>query len=150
MVNRGTKEGGINSPKISNTVYATALKKLNVTEFPTSIQEVEYNDVYYLVFADDLVLLSGNLTRLEEVSNQLVCALEPQGMMVNSGKSKWMGFLPERVPPSPVSQPTFSLMMNGAYLDNVETFTYLGFDMEWNLAKKGSSVEKGEVAITSS
>ncbi len=28
FVNRGTKEGGINSPKIFNTVYATALKKI--------------------------------------------------------------------------------------------------------------------------
>ncbi len=77
LVNHGTKEGGINSPKSFNTVYATALKKLNVSEFPVDMSKVSQNDVYYIVFANDLVLLSGNLTRLEEISNELVGTLAP-------------------------------------------------------------------------
>jgi hypothetical protein len=134
--NRGTKEGGIKSPKIFNTVYATALKKLNVSEFPSSIHEVSQNEVYYLVFADDLVLMSGNLTRLEEISNQLTQVLDPLGMKLNSGKTKWMAFLPERVDRDLNYLSSFALQLEGVYLENVEQFTYLGFDMEWNLLKK--------------
>ncbi len=133
--NRGTKEGGINSPKIFNTVYATALKKLNVSEFPTSVDDVVQSDVYYLVFADDLVLLSGNLTRLEDVSNQLSLVLEPLGMKLNSGKTKWMAFLPERVHHNVANHHTFSLQIDGTYLENVDRFDYLGFTMSWDLSK---------------
>ncbi len=135
LVNRGTKEGGINSPKIFNTVYATALKKLNISEFPDNIMKISQNDVYYLVFADDLVLLSGNLTRLEEVSNQIVHALEPLGMVVNSGKTKWQAFLPDRITRGVPLNHQFSLQLDGVFLENVENFLYLGFSMEWNLSK---------------
>ncbi len=69
FVNRGTREGGINSPKIFNTVYATALKRLNISEFPENVSLIEQDRVYFLVFADDLVLLSGNITKLSIVKD---------------------------------------------------------------------------------
>jgi hypothetical protein len=134
-VNRGTKEGGINSPKIFNTVYATALKKLGIAEFPESVSLVQQNEVYYLVFADDLVLLSGNLAKLEELSNQLTGVLAPLGMAVNTGKTKWLAFLPDRVTAGTPITSKFSLELQGDYLENVEIFRYLGFDMAWNLSK---------------
>jgi hypothetical protein len=135
-VNRGTKEGGINSPKIFNTDYATVLKKLQVTEFPEDISQVRKDEVYYLVFADDLVLLSGNLGKLETVSNHLTRVLSPLGMAVNTGKTKWLAFLPERVSVNAPPVNRLSLTLQGDDLENVENFRYLGFDMEWNLAKK--------------
>jgi hypothetical protein len=134
-VNRGTKEGGINSPKIFNTVYATALKKLNISEFPENITHLEQNRVYYLVFADDLVLLSGNLANLEAASNELTLVLSPIGMTVNSGKTKWLSFLPDKINEEIPLTNCFRLRLQGVYLENVESFRYLGFDMEWNLSK---------------
>jgi hypothetical protein len=138
-VNRGTKEGGINSPKIFNTVYATALKRLDIVGFPEEVSLIDKNAVYYLVFADDLVLLSGNLERLELVSGQLSAVLGPLGMSVNSAKTKWLAFLPDQVDTrtSVVSDipRRFSLQMQGVFLENVESFRYLGFDMVWNLSK---------------
>jgi hypothetical protein len=138
LINRGTKEGGINSPKIFNTVYANALNQLKVEEFPMEMDDVDPNAVYYLVFADDLVLLSGNITRLEEVTNDLERVLEPLGMQVNDGKTKWMAFLPQTVPRGPVFnfQRHHSIQFNGHYLENVEEFVYLGFTMEWSLDKR--------------
>jgi hypothetical protein len=136
LVNRGTREGGINSPKIFNTVYATALKKLNISEFPTIVSEVLENKVYFLVFADDLVLLSGNLTLLEIVSNQLSDVLEPLGMKPNAGKTKWLAFLPDKVQRACPYPTPLSISLEGQRLENVEIFRYLGFDMEWNLSKR--------------
>jgi hypothetical protein len=135
-VNRGTKEGGINSPKIFNTVYATVLKKLDVAEFPEDISQVKQNAVYYLVFADDLVLLSGDLRKLEAVSNHLTSVLSPLGMAVNTGKTKWLAFLPENVSVNALSSQQLSLNLQGDDLENVESFRYLGFDMEWDMTKK--------------
>jgi hypothetical protein len=62
-VNKGTKEGGINSPPIFNSAYVTVLQRLNISEFPASPNEIDPNRVYYVVFADDLVLVGANLTR---------------------------------------------------------------------------------------
>lgn len=143
-VNRGTKEGGINSPKIFNTVYAVALKKLRVAEFPTDINQISQDAVYYLVFADDLVLLSGNLRKLELVSNELVQVLSPLGMQVNAGKTKWLAFLPERVS-DVIIHYLPQLKFQGTYLENVETFRYLGFDMEWDLSKKQHQMRREEL-----
>jgi hypothetical protein len=144
LINRGTKEGGINSPKVFNTVYANALNQLNITEYPTQILEVDPNAVYYLVFADDLVLLSGNITRLEEVTNDLERVLEPLGMKVNSDKTKWMAFLPQVIPRNPVVNfcGRHSIRFGGRLLENVEEFVYLGFSMEWSLSKRAHTMRR--------
>jgi hypothetical protein len=134
-VNRGTKEGGINSPKIFNTVYATALKKLDVAEFPEDLTQVKQDAVYYLVFADDLILMSGDMAKLERVSNHLTSILSPLGMAVNTGKTKWLAFLPEKVSNTVITAHPFRLELQGDRLENVENFRYLGFDMEWDLRK---------------
>ncbi len=147
VANRGTKEGGINSPKIFNTVHATALKKLNILEFPPCIDEVSQNEVYYLVFADDLVLLIGNLTWLEEISNQLPRVLDPLGMKLNAGKTRWMGFLPECVSQDFSLLQPFSLQIEGVYLENVERFTYLGFDMDWDLSKRAHQKRREQLQL---
>jgi hypothetical protein len=57
-------------------------------------------------------------------------------MKLNAGKTKWMAFLPERVSADLVFQQPFSMQMEGVYLENVERFTYLGFDFDWDLSKK--------------
>jgi hypothetical protein len=125
-------------PQVFNTVDATALKKLNISEFPLDVNELNTEAVYYLVFADDLVLLSGNLTKLEEKSNELDAVLSPLGMALNVGKTKWMGFLPTVVPRglTLATRPVLSLCIDGNFVENVDQFVYLGFSMDWSLSKR--------------
>jgi hypothetical protein len=134
FVNRGTKEGGINSPRIFNTVYAQVLKKLSISPFPLNVTEFDPNAVYYLVFVDDLVIMSANLTKLESITIDLDRALNELGMEINAGKSKWMSYLP-RAPLSTLDLPLrLSINFQGCLLENVDEFKYLGFTTSFDLA----------------
>jgi hypothetical protein len=129
IVNKGTKEGGINSPPIFNSAYVTALSKLNILEFPSNGKEVDPDKVYYIVFADDLVLISANLTRLEIETNNLDRELEVLGMKINADKTKWMMFLP--VAPIMIpDQLQLRLRLGTQELELVPEFTYLGFTID--------------------
>ncbi len=128
-VNKGTKEGGINSPPIFNSAYVTVLRKLNISEFPRNPEEIDRDKVYYVVFADDLVLISANLTRLEEETNRLDAELARLGMCINADKTKWMMFLP----PFPTLIPpreSLRLFLGDIELEMVQEFTYLGFTLD--------------------
>ncbi len=136
FVNRGTKEGGINSPRIFNTVYAQILKKLSIAPFLLNVTDFDLNAVYYLVFADDLVILSANLTRLEEITNDLDKALSDLGMKINSGKTKWMSYLP-RDPLLSLDLPSrLEIIHQGCPLENIEEFKYLGFTTTFDLSHR--------------
>jgi hypothetical protein len=126
FVNRGTKEGGINSPRIFNTVYAKILKRLSITNFPLDVQEFDPRKVYFLVFADDLVLLSGDLSELERVTNELDHALNDVGMKTNAGKSKWIAYLPRNPDFRSMMVPnSFTISHAGVHIENVDEFRYL-------------------------
>ncbi len=128
-VNKGTKEGGINSPPIFNSAYVTVLQRLNISNFPASPEELDPNRVYYVVFADDLVLISANLTRLGEETNRLDAELARLGMCINADKTKWMMFLP----PFPAYIPpkeSLRLFLGEVELELVQEFTYLGFTLD--------------------
>jgi hypothetical protein len=128
-VNKGTKEGGINSPPIFNSAYVTVLQRLNISIFPASPEDLDPNSVYYVVFADDLVLISANLTRLEEETNRLDAELGRLGMCINADKTKWMMFLP----PFPTYIPprdSLRLFLGEVELELVQEFTYLGFTLD--------------------
>ncbi len=141
FVNKGTKEGGINSPSIFNTAYASVLRKLDIHAFPESMDKFNHSAVYYLVFADDLVLISANLTRLAIVTNELDQELRVLDMEINADKSKWMMFLPQNPSSLPLSS-ELRLPLNGIDLEMVDEFTYLRFtidcygDMKTHISKK--------------
>ncbi len=135
FVNRGTKEGGINSPRIFNTVYAYVLNKLNIVSFPRNVSDFDPNKVYYLIFADDLVLMSGNLTLLENRTNELDAALADVGMSVNSKKCKWLAYLPRFPNLDAILWPSrFAIEHRGTFIENVEVFRYLGFQTRFDLS----------------
>jgi hypothetical protein len=135
FVNRRTKEGGINSPRIFNTVYAQDLKRLAISRFPEDSRDFDPSRVYYLVFADDLVLMSGDLRELERLTNELDRELRDVGMRVNVGKCKWMSFLPRTFNPSTLSLPLdMSISNQGTAIENVEDFKYLGFLTSFDLS----------------
>jgi hypothetical protein len=127
FVNRGTKERGINSPSIFNTVYAFLLRKLGVSDFPENARGFDPENVYYLVFADDLVLLGANLTKLENIMVDLNKVLDDLGMKVNSGKTKWLAYLPNKIIPTSSLSNITGFRYGQGYLENVDFFKYLGF-----------------------
>ncbi len=127
-INRGVKEGGINSPSIFSVVYAEALSRLNVSSLPDNMNEIDVNAVYYFAFADDLALTCGNLSKLELVLNELNLILPDYGMSLNGNKTVWMPFLPTTRYRVPVPDP-FCLRLGQTRLTCVEEFSYLGFTM---------------------
>ncbi len=134
FVNRGTKEGGINSPRIFNTVYARILKRLSISPFPSDPNEFDPRKVYFLIFADDLVLMSGDLEKLEKLTNDLDVALADVGMKINSLKCKWMAYLPRIISEESLIIPShFAINHAGVYIENVEDFKYLGFQTSFDL-----------------
>jgi hypothetical protein len=134
FVNRGTKEGGINSPSIFNTVYAVLLKKLGVSDYPENESDFDPEKVYYLVFADDLVVLSANLTKLEEIMVELDRVLLEVGMKVNSGKTKWISYLPSVLDSSCSLSSVRGFKYGSTFLENVDVFKYLGLMTSWDLS----------------
>jgi hypothetical protein len=136
FVNRGTKEGGINSPSIFNTVYAYLLRKLGVTDFPKDSVDFDLEKVYYLVFADDLVIMGANITKLEGIMAELDRVLEEVGMKVNAGKTHWLAYLP-RDPAPDLRITNFQGFRYGtSFLENVDFFKYLGFTTSFDLSHK--------------
>ncbi len=136
FVNRGTKEGGINSPDIFNTVYAFLLNKLGVEDYPEDSSLFDPEKVYYLVFADDLVLLGANVTKVEEIMAQLDIVLQEVGMKVNSGKSQWLAYLPNELSPDIALTNFRGFRYGSGYLENVDFFKYLGFMTSYDLSHR--------------
>ena len=129
-VNRGVKEGGINSPSVFVIAYAEALENSGVSELPVNLLEIDTNKVYYFVFADDLVLVSGNLSRMGEVLRCLESRLLEFGMSINREKTEWMPVVPLNREICVDSDHDLSLRLESGYLNCVDSFTYLGFRMD--------------------
>ena len=89
-----------------------------------------------LRFADDIDLLAGSETELQELTNRLVGAARDYGMEISADKSKILVNSPEGV--------TASIHLDGAPLEQVESFKYLGA----TLTENGSStceIKKNEL-----
>jgi hypothetical protein len=127
-INRGVKEGGINSPSIFSVVYAEVLSKLNITVLPEQMEDIDVNSVYYFAFADDLAFTCGNLSRLESVLSALNATLPEYGMCMNEQKTVWMPFLPTTKYHVEVPDP-FCLRLGSTRLSCVDNFVYLGYSM---------------------
>jgi hypothetical protein len=127
MINRGVKEGGINSPSVFSVVYARVLESIGVRELPSNLSTMDTSSVYYFAFADDLALFSGNLSRVEIVLRKLNRTLPEFGMAVNVGKTCWMPFVPTNSRYRVEEPPSFSLILNHRRLECVDEFKYLGF-----------------------
>jgi hypothetical protein len=74
---------------------------------------------------------------LERLTNELDCALNDVGMKINSGKCKWLAYLPRTVNYQALTLPS-SMAINhaGQFIENVEEFKYLGFLTTFDLAHR--------------
>ena len=129
-VNRGVKEGGINSPSVFVVAYAEVLENSGVSELPVNFLEIDANKVYYYVFADDLALVSGNLTLMGVVLRNLEAKLPEFGMSINRERTVWMPVIPVDRQGCLNIEDDLSLRLSSSYLNCVDSFTYLGFRMD--------------------
>ncbi len=147
-INRGVKEGGINSPSIFVVVYARVLSQLDVHEAPLNMNEWDPNKVYFFAFADDLALLSCNLTKVELVLDALNRKLPDFGMQLNSKKTCWLPFLPVGTKYQVPVPRKFRLRLAGTKLECVDEFCYLGYYLNSFLSPKDHVKRKRELLFS--
>jgi hypothetical protein len=134
-VTSGTPEGSINSPRLFNLVYKAVLDMVDVHELPDDLSNIDPSKVYYVVYADDLTFLSLDLAAIERVLNVFAEKCSEFDLQVNTGKTKWMAFLPEQH--EDVCLPTqLRICLRGEPIENVDTFTYLGYDLDCHLSDR--------------
>jgi hypothetical protein len=83
--------------------------------------------VYFFAFADDLALVSCNLSKVESVLHDLNAKLPEFGMKLNPNKTCWMPFLPTGTRYRVETPKKFRLKLAGIKLDCVDEFCYLGY-----------------------
>jgi hypothetical protein len=142
LINRGVKEGGINSPTVFSVVYARVLNSLDVCAVPDDLRELNMSRVYYFAFADDLALFSGNLTRVEEILSRLNDVLPEYGMRINIAKTCWLPFLPTKSRYRVIEPERFELSLCSRSLECVDEFKYLGYLLTSFLSPKSHIEEK--------
>jgi hypothetical protein len=133
FVTMGTPEGSINSPEVFAMVYKTVLDELDIHELPSDLNLVIPGRVYYIIFADDLTFFLLCVDALSPKVSSFKAACQPVDMAMNAGKSKWMAFLPERAERTFVNAASWCVNVDGEALENVDTFTYLGFKLDCRL-----------------
>jgi hypothetical protein len=143
LINRGVKEGGINSPTVFSVVYARALNMIGVDEAPMNLRHLDPERVYYFAFADDLALFSGNFSKVEEALDRLNNVLPEFGMKMNLGKTCWLPFLPTNSRFRVAEPDRFSLCVRQEELDCVDEFKYLGYTVTSFLSSQAHLALKG-------
>jgi hypothetical protein len=104
--------------------------------------------VYYFAYADDLSLLSCNLSKVNETLNALHAILPEYGMSMNAAKTCWMPFFPVgsrfRVElPSP-----FGVQVESDWIKCVDKFPYLGYMMNIFLGSNDHVARKRDLMFT--
>ncbi len=144
-INRGVKEGGINSPSAFVVLYALVLERLDIHPLPANLTSLDPEKVYYYVYADDLAFLSCNLSRVNTSLNDLNRILPDYGMSMNAAKTCWMPFFPissrYRIDlPSP-----FGLQVDGTWIECAEKVPYLGYIMNIFLGNNDHLAKKRDL-----
>ncbi len=134
-VTSGTPEGSINSPELFSIVYKVVLDRLGIEELPSDLSKIDPKKVYYVIYADDLTFLSLDTVALKNTANEFAKECEEFDLEVNRPKTKWMVFLPTGHETRVELDLEMSIL--GERIENVDIFTYLGFDLDCELTDKG-------------
>ena len=109
----GVLQGGILSPKMFNEYLSDFSKYLNQKD------GIAINETYFthLLYADDIVLMSGSAEGLQSSLNNLHTFCSKWHLIVNTTKTKVMQIN---------SRNTLKFQYNGQYMENVDSYKYLG------------------------
>jgi hypothetical protein len=109
------------------------------------MNEWDTEKVYFFAFADDLALVSCNLSLVESTLEALHQKLPEFGMQLNPNKTCWMPFLPTGTRYQVATPRKFRLKLAGVKLACVDEFSYLGFFVNSFLSPKVHLKKKREL-----
>jgi len=111
-LHRGVKQGDPLSPNLFNALLEEVFRDINWEGCGIRVDGCYLN---HLRFVDDIVLISGNLTELQGMLDQLAAASLRAGLEINVSKTKYLG-----------NDTKGKIYLNGKELISQENFTYLG------------------------
>ena len=85
-VRRGVRQGGVLSPSIFKFCISSILENI------CSMCFVGLNDISYLVYANDILLISQSKLRLSQMANKLSSSFIKIGLSLNVGKFEYLSF----------------------------------------------------------
>lgn len=132
----GVRQGCLLSPLLFN-IFLERIMQETMDDHPTTIS-IGGRPLCNLRFADDIDLMAGNNTELQDLTNRLVKCAKVYGMEVSHEKSKILI--------NSANHTTAEIYMNGQKLDEVTAFKYLGSI----LSKDGSSKKEINTRIGTS
>lgn len=112
-IQRGVRQGEVSSPNLFSAALEVVMRDLDL---PCGIY-VNGERLQYLLFADDIVLISHEPQTLEQSLSALCAACRKIGLEIHSGKTKWMRNKYSR---------DHSLTLEGSQIEQVTSYVYLG------------------------
>ena len=113
----GVLQGGVLSPKLFNTFLSDIAEHLDLD----CGVDIYGMNVAYLLYADDLVLMSSSPDKLQSQLNKLFQYCRKWHLIVNMTKSNIMIFNDKR------KKNTYNFKYGDATVEKVESYKYLGF-----------------------
>lgn len=127
-IKNGVKQGDSLSPLLFITYMDQIIKTAKRRTRPTRLGYHNLNPVYTqgLVYADDIVLISGNINDLQRNLDIWNTCLREKGMEINIEKSKILQITKEGTGVNP------NISVNGQQLEYVDKYEYLGTIISMN------------------
>lgn len=125
---RGVRQGDPISPKLFIAVLQNIMKDL-----PWSKQGININGKFlsHLRFADDIILLSENPTKLNIMINELLRVSKNVGLEMNLNKTKVM-----------TNDKATPILVNNTPLEYVQEYTYLGKQISFKTERNIEELDK--------
>jgi hypothetical protein len=127
LLGNGVRQGAILSPLLFNFYINDVLKEISSCGFGCMLNHNRHNIQSY---ADDFTLLAPSISALQALLNKIYRMLNNLGLLLNAKKSVCMVFSKQQNNDNP------NLYINGARIDIVKSYLYLGICLSNNLCIK--------------
>jgi hypothetical protein len=122
-VTLGVLEGSCLSHFLFSTVFLVIWDFVTCSDFPSDSPRVlNLVEIWLIAFADDVVLLSVSVSRLQDAINKLFLQLKEFNLCMNLVKTELLTFLPPR---ARATLGTVQFCVNQVPLNQIEEFKYL-------------------------
>lgn len=127
LVNSGVAEGRILSPFLFSLVFSSLIwEKIVTAELPDGTRVYGYDSVWFIAFADDLVVLSASVDALNNSLSSLYRVLREYDLFLSEPKSFGMIFHVNGRITRASTMANSPFLLNDIPLSAVDSFKYLG------------------------